>query len=140
MYCWKECLSLSCPATSYSDVLTIVARIRFLPTMTFVYCCAFEHAYRAVAWQRFGQIRYNMYLNLRRNCSLALITQIFFDNYYSSVVHFVNGYNNRLLPLLRQFFLIPNIVPKSMETHMQPSLEVSSRYTRLRCPDGSYLR
>jgi hypothetical protein len=27
--------------------------------MTFLYCCSFEHAYRAVAWQWFGQIRYN---------------------------------------------------------------------------------
>jgi hypothetical protein len=28
--------------------------------MTFLYCCTFEHAYRAVAWQWFGQIRYNI--------------------------------------------------------------------------------
>jgi hypothetical protein len=29
--------------------------------MTFLYCRTFEHAYRAVAWQWFGQIRYNIY-------------------------------------------------------------------------------
>jgi hypothetical protein len=39
--------------------LTIVAGIRFLATMTFLYCCTPEHAYRAIAWQQFGQIRYN---------------------------------------------------------------------------------
>jgi hypothetical protein len=60
MYCWNECLLLSCPVTNYSDVLTIVAGIRFLATITFLYCCTFEHAYRAIAWQLFGQIRYNM--------------------------------------------------------------------------------
>jgi hypothetical protein len=27
--------------------------------MIFLYCCTFEHVYRAVAWQWFGQIRYN---------------------------------------------------------------------------------
>jgi hypothetical protein len=61
MYYWKEYLSFTCQATSNSDVLTIVAGIRFLATMTFPYCCKHEHAYRAVAWQRFGQIRYNIF-------------------------------------------------------------------------------
>jgi hypothetical protein len=71
MYYWKQCLSFSCPATSYSGVFTIVARIReclpsrCLVTTTFLYCCAFEHAYRAIAWQRFGQILYNIYIRIQ---------------------------------------------------------------------------
>jgi hypothetical protein len=61
MYYWKQCLWFSCPATSYSGVFIIVvshSRLReclpsrCLVTTTFLYCCAFEHAYRAIAWQR----------------------------------------------------------------------------------------
>jgi hypothetical protein len=52
-------------ATSYSDASTFVAGICFLATMTFLCCCTFEHAYRAIAWQRFGQIRYNI-LTIRK--------------------------------------------------------------------------
>jgi hypothetical protein len=60
VYHWKQCLTFSCPATSYNDVFTIVAPIHFLATMTLLYCCTSEHAYRAIAWQWFGQIRHNI--------------------------------------------------------------------------------
>jgi hypothetical protein len=60
IYYRKKYLSFSCPATSYNDVFTIVARSRCLVTKTFLYCCAFEHACRGIAWKRFGQIRYNI--------------------------------------------------------------------------------
>jgi hypothetical protein len=38
---------------------------------------------------------------------MKLIAVISHDNHYS-VVFFVNWYNNELLQLIRQFFLIPN--------------------------------
>jgi hypothetical protein len=63
MYYWKQYLSFSCPATSYSGVFTIGATHSWLReclqsrcfVTTLLYCCAFEHAYQAIAWQRFGQ-------------------------------------------------------------------------------------
>jgi hypothetical protein len=37
--------------------------------MTFLYCCTFEHAYEAVAWQWFGQIRYITLDDSKEGCS-----------------------------------------------------------------------
>jgi hypothetical protein len=52
---------------------------RCLVTTTSLYCCASEHAYRAIAWQRFGQIRYNTFAaNLhiwRKSSPSALVCQ-----------------------------------------------------------------
>jgi hypothetical protein len=39
---------------------------------------------------------------------MKLIAMISHDNYYSHFTLFVNWYNKRLLPLIRQFILIPN--------------------------------
>jgi hypothetical protein len=44
-----------------------------------------------------------------------LITVIPHDNYYGFIALLVNWYNNRLLPLIRQFFLIPNRINKFTE-------------------------
>jgi hypothetical protein len=39
---------------------------------------------------------------------MKLIAVIYHDNYYNFFTIFVNSYNNGLLPLIRQFLLIPN--------------------------------
>jgi hypothetical protein len=39
---------------------------------------------------------------------MKLIGVIFQNNYYSFIALLLNWYNNRLLPLIMQFFLIPN--------------------------------
>jgi hypothetical protein len=47
---------------------------------------------------------------------IKLIAVIFHDNYYSQFYHsFVNWYNNRLLPLIRQYFLIANRINEFMD-------------------------
>jgi hypothetical protein len=43
-----------------------------------------------------------------KKCCMKLIAVTSHDNYSQSYALLVNWYNNRLLPLIRQFFLIPN--------------------------------
>jgi hypothetical protein len=54
----KRCIQYCCPHSRLRECLPSLC----LVTTTFLYCCAFELAYRAVAWQRFGQIRYSILL------------------------------------------------------------------------------
>jgi hypothetical protein len=51
---------------------------------------------------------------------MKLLTMICLDNYCSNFITLLlNRYNSRLLPLLRQFFLIPNTINELMELRTQ---------------------
>jgi hypothetical protein len=70
MYYWKQCLSFSCLATSYSGVFTIVTRI-----------CGYENVYRVAAYV---VARLNMLTELLPGNGLVKSVTIFSEAYYRS--------------------------------------------------------
>jgi hypothetical protein len=60
MYYWKQCLSFIAQQQITVVYSLLLPRIRGLATMTLLHCCTPEHAYRAITWERFGQIHYIM--------------------------------------------------------------------------------
>jgi hypothetical protein len=64
----QRCIHYCCPHSRLRECLPS----RYLVTTTFLYCCAFQHAYRAIAWQRFGQILYNILFSSSIIISISL--------------------------------------------------------------------
>jgi hypothetical protein len=67
---------------------TLVCRHRGHGKHSFLYCCVLDHVYRAVTWQRVGQIRYNM--NRSDNQANEVWTAKIITNSLGQFVRWVN--------------------------------------------------